>query len=104
MSSLVNAILFLALVLTSICVVTMYFKLKRLDAYHAEYKRIFEQTSVALGSASEAVKSFNAEGRELLGALGVRIEEARTLLSELEAAGQSSNEPRGTQRSGRAVR
>jgi hypothetical protein len=86
MSSLVNIILFLALVLTSVCVLTMYFKLKRLDAYHAEYKLIFDQTAEALGSARDAMRAFNAEGKDVLSALGTRIEEARSILSELESA------------------
>jgi hypothetical protein len=64
----------------------MYFKLRRLDAYHAEYKRIFDQTAVALGSAGEAVRTFSTDGREVLDALSARIDEARAILSELDAA------------------
>lgn len=86
MSSLVNGVLFLALVLTSVIVVTLYLKLKKLDAYHAEYKLVFDQTAEALGSAREAVRSFSTEGRELLEALSARIDEARAVLVELEAA------------------
>ena len=86
MSSLVNAVLFLALVLTSIIVVAMYRKLKQLDAYHAEYKLVFDQTAEALGAAAEAVRSFGTEGRELLEALGKRTDEARAVLADLEAA------------------
>jgi hypothetical protein len=92
MSSLVNIILFIALVLTSLCVVTMYLKLKRLDAYHAEYKRIFDQTAAALGSAGEAVRTFTSEGREILDALGARIDEAKAVMFELETTGQRIRE------------
>ena len=85
MTSLVNAVLFAALVLTSVIVVAMYRKLKQLDAYHAEYKLVFDRTAEALGSAGEAVNSFKTEGRELLEALGARIEEARAVMTDLEA-------------------
>lgn len=86
MSSLVNAVLFLALMLTSAIVVAMYRKLKKLDAYHAEYKLVFDQTAEALGSARDAVRSFATEGRELLEALDARIDEARAVKADLEAA------------------
>lgn len=89
MSSLVSLILFLALVATSICVLAMYRKLKQLESYHAEYKLIFDQSAHALGSAGEALRSFNTEGRDVLQALGARIEEARTVMEQLSAATQA---------------
>jgi len=85
MSSLVNTILFLALVITSLCVLAMYRKLKRLDAYHAEYKRIFDQTADALGSANDAVRTITTDGREILEELGIRIDEAKKIIAELKA-------------------
>ncbi|MBF9235656.1 hypothetical protein [Microvirga alba] len=84
MSSLVNIVLFLALVITSVCVLGMYRKLKRLDAYHSEYKRIFDQTAEALGSAGAALRAFTTDGRDVLDALGTKIDEAKVLLSELQ--------------------
>jgi hypothetical protein len=90
MSSLVNTVLFLALVLTSLCVLAMYRKLKQLDTYHTEYKRIFDQTANALNSAGAAVQMFNNEGREVLETLGARIEEARSVTAELNAATRSA--------------
>ena len=90
MSSLVSIVLFLALVATSICVLAMYRKLKQLESYHAEYKLIFDQSAHALGSAGEALRSFNTEGREVLQALGARIEEARSVMAQLAAATQNS--------------
>lgn len=86
MSSLVNAALFLALVATSVCVVSMYRKLKRLDSYHAEYKRIFDQTAEALTSANEAVQMLNEDGKDVLLELGQRIEEARGMILKLDRA------------------
>jgi formate-dependent phosphoribosylglycinamide formyltransferase (GAR transformylase) len=64
----------------------MYRRLKRFDAYQMEYKRLFDQTSVALNSAGDAVRTFGAEGRQVVESLGVKIEEARSVLAELEAA------------------
>lgn len=85
MSSLANVILFLALVTTSTIVAVMYRKLKRLDQYHAEYKRIFDRTGEALLGAQNAVATFGAEGRETLMLLGTRIEEAKEAARQLEA-------------------
>ena len=84
MSSLANAVLFLALVTTSIMVAVMYRKLKRLDRYHAEYQQIFDKTGVALMTAQNAVASFGAEGKETLVLLSQRIEEAQAIATRLE--------------------
>ena len=86
MASLVDGVLLTALVATSACVVPMYLKLKRLDRAQAEYGRAVAASGHALASAGEAVRSFAGEGREVLDALGRRIEEARATLAELEAA------------------
>jgi hypothetical protein len=87
MSSLADAVLLVALVTTSGIVAIMYAKLKRLDGYHAEYKRVFDQTAHALTAAQHAVNGFGRDGRDTLVALGERIEEARSLIAELDARG-----------------
>lgn len=92
MSSLANIILFIALVITSAMVALMYRKLKRLDQYHADYQRIFDQTGAALVGAQNAVASFGSEGRETLTLLGERIEEARAVANELEKLMQNVRE------------
>jgi hypothetical protein len=84
MSSLVDAVLLVALVLTSACVVVMYRKLRRLDAYHQDYQRILAQTATALEAARSAVESLQVDGRELVSALGRRIEEARAVMAEID--------------------
>lgn len=89
-SSLANAILFIALVITSGMVALMYRKLRQLDRYHAEYKQIFDKTGAALIGAQNAVSSFGSEGRETLMQLGTRIEEARDVARQLEALTQSA--------------
>jgi hypothetical protein len=85
MSSLANTNHFKALVSTSIIVIAMYLKLKRLDRYHAEYQQIFNKTGEALMTAQNAVASFGVEGRETLALLGARIDEAKILAEQLEA-------------------
>ncbi|MGO4707436.1 hypothetical protein AB4072_16865 [Microvirga sp. 2MCAF38] len=89
MSSLANAILFFALVITSFCVLVMHRKFKRFEASHAEYKRAFEQSVAALGSAGDAVRTFAADGRGTLDELAIRIDEARTLVSQLDSGMKS---------------
>ncbi|MGY2047693.1 hypothetical protein [Methylobacterium sp. JK268] len=84
-SSLVDGILLGALVLTCLCVVPMYLKLKRLDRVQAEYGHAFAQTSHALAQAGEAVRGFSGEGREILEALSAKIEEGRRVIGELDA-------------------
>lgn len=86
MTSLVDVVLMAALAGTCACVVPMYLKLKRLDRTQAEYGRAMAASGHALASAGEAVRSFAGEGRDVLDALGRKIEEARATLAELEAA------------------
>ncbi len=85
MSSLANTALFIALVTTSAIVAVMYLRLRKLDAYHAEYTRIFDKTGDALINAQKVVSNFSAEGKETLEALGHQIEEAKALVARLEA-------------------
>ncbi|MBD8907295.1 hypothetical protein [Methylorubrum zatmanii] len=86
MGSLVDGVLLVALVATSACVLPMYLKLKRLDRTQAEYGAAVAASGVALTQAGEAVRSFKDEGREVLEALSLKIEEARATLAELEAS------------------
>jgi hypothetical protein len=83
-SSPVDIVLLCALVATSASVILTYRKLKRLDAYHADYQRIFAQTAAALGAARAAVDTLNADGRELVAALGERIDQANAVLKSME--------------------
>lgn len=98
MTPLVDTILLVALVATSACVVPMYLKLKRLDRTQAEYGRILVESGHALSQAGEAVRSFSTEGREILEALGARIDEARRVLTDLEASRQALLRDRGLAR------
>jgi hypothetical protein len=93
-SLLVDAILLVALVLTTLRVGAMYRELRRLRVHHDDYRRVFAETGAALESIERAVREINGEGRELLGALGERIDEAKRLLAVLHAVrGNEEKEP-----------
>ncbi|MEE1612581.1 hypothetical protein [Microvirga sp. CF3016] len=92
MSSLANAVLFLALVTTSVMVAVMYRKLRKLDRYHAEYQQIFDKTGSALVKAQKAVTNFSTEGRETLVRLSQRIEEAQAMATRLEHLTQEARQ------------
>jgi len=95
MSSIVDAVLLAALLATTISVVLMHRKLKRLDRYHADYQRIFGETAAALHSAREAVRSFHEEGRDTVVQLAREIEEAQRLIADLEARRRDVQRPGG---------
>jgi len=82
--SLVEPLLLVALVVTSAVALNLHRRLRRLDAYHADYRRILSETAEALGAAREAVASLNGEGRNVAILLGERIEEANGLLAILD--------------------
>lgn len=92
MSSLANAVLFLALVTTSVMVAVMYRKLRKLDRYHAEYQQIFDQTGTALVTAQKAVANFSTEGKETLVRLSHLIEEAQAMATRLERLTQEARQ------------
>jgi hypothetical protein len=89
-SHLVDGVLLVALVLTSLRVASMHRELKRLRGYHGEYRQVFSQTSEALGGIEGAIRSLNGEGRAVLEALGERIDEARALAARLEAGSRAA--------------
>lgn len=84
-SSLTNGVLFVALVLTSLIVVSMYRKLKNFENHHAEYGDILAKTVSALADAQLAIENLNADGRSTAFELGERIEEARLLIKDIDA-------------------
>ncbi|MCF4129177.1 hypothetical protein [Methylobacterium sp. SyP6R] len=101
MVSLVDGVLLAALVGTNACVLPLYLKLKRLDRAQAEYGRAVAASGHALASAGEAVRSFAGEGREILEALGAKIEEAKATLDALEASRRAAAPERTAAERGR---
>lgn len=84
-SYLVDAVLLIALAVTSIKMVSMYRELRRLGSYHEDYQRIFDQTALALDGIEVSVKELNVRGQQVLNALGTRMDDARELIAEIDA-------------------
>jgi len=80
-----DTLLLCALIATSTCVVLMYFRMKRLDSSHAEYRRAFVQTSAALDAAREAMSALHLDGRAVIVTLGSRIDEANAAIAAIDA-------------------
>lgn len=83
-SYLVDAVLLIALAITSVKMVTMYRELRRLGSYHADYQRVFDQTSLALDGIEVSIQEINVRGSQVLNALGSRMDDARDLIAEID--------------------
>ncbi|WP_319773794.1 hypothetical protein [Breoghania sp.] len=84
-SYLVDAALMVALVITSVKIVAMYRELKRLGSYHADYQRIFDQTTLALDGIEVSIQEINVRGSQVLNALGSRMDDARGIIADIDA-------------------
>ncbi|WP_068082095.1 hypothetical protein [Polycladidibacter stylochi] len=76
-SYLIDAGLFLALLVTTWRVMLMYKKLQKLSEYHEDYTRIFEQTTEAMDAVGISLQELRVRGEEILKSLGARIDDAR---------------------------
>jgi hypothetical protein len=86
--------LLVALVVTCICVVAMYLRLRRLDRHQAAYERTFARTSDALDATRIEFARFRQDGRDLTVALDDRIAAAQSLLHALDQrAGDGEQRP-----------
>ena len=85
-SYVIDGVLLLALLLTSLRVGAMYRELKRLRGYQDQYVEVFGETSRAADHIGEAVRHLGKEGRDVLERLGVMIEEGRELADRIEVA------------------
>ncbi len=88
--SLVEVLLLAALLVTSGVTVLLHRRLKRLDAYHSDYRRIMRETAESLASAREAVTALNSDGRSVALLLGQRIEQANAMITVMERKLDSS--------------
>jgi ABC-type transporter Mla subunit MlaD len=84
-SAIVDGVLLLALVATSLRMLTMHRELRRLGSYHADYQRIFDQTALALDGIEVSIQEINVKSAQLLNALGSRMDDARELIAEIDA-------------------
>ena len=91
-SYIIDGVLLLALLLTSLRVGAMYRELKRLRGYQAEYLEVIGDTSRAADHIGDAVRHLSKEGRAILERLEVRREEARELTRLMQAAARAPTE------------
>jgi len=102
MSSIVEYVLFAALLLTTGSVVLMYRKLKRFDGLTSEYQRALRDAAAALTAARETLAAVHAESSETIALLGRKTDQAQRLIDEIdERIGTAAAAP---QRSGDAGR
>ncbi len=98
--SLSEAALLTALVVTCVCVLAMYTRLRRLDRHQAEYERTFARTSDALDATRIELARFRQEGRDLTTALDERIAVAQSLLETLDRLNSDGNPARSRRQAG----
>jgi ABC-type transporter Mla subunit MlaD len=84
-SAIVDGVLLLALVVTTIRMLQMHKDLRRLGSYHEDYQRIFDQTALALDGIEVSIQEINVKGAQILNALGNRMDDARELIAEIDA-------------------
>jgi hypothetical protein len=89
-SYLVDFILLAALLFTSIRVTKMHRELVRLRACQGDFGSVLGKTTETVDDMVLVVREFSAEGKQLVNVLGAKIEEARTLVMQIEAHGEAS--------------
>ncbi|KZM48045.1 hypothetical protein [Labrenzia sp. OB1] len=83
-SAIVDGVLLIALVATTVRMLAMQRELRRLGTYHADYKRIFDQTVLALDGIEVSIQEINVKSAQILNALGNRMDDARELIAEID--------------------
>lgn len=83
-SYLIDGLLLIALLVTSLRMVSMHRELRRVSGYHADYQRIFDQTALALDGIEVSIQEINVKGSQILNALGQRIDEAREIIADID--------------------
>ncbi len=82
--SLVDAALLVALLTTTVSVVLVYRRLRKMNRMLVEYQAATESTARALDGAVKAVACLNTETRALINALIARAAEANCILEDLD--------------------
>jgi hypothetical protein len=83
-SYLVDAILLLALVVTTYRVTKMHRELKQLRIDQADFCSILGETAESFDAIVKSVSDLNHKGTELVRLLGVRIDEGRAILDDID--------------------
>lgn len=84
-SSIVDVVLFAALLFTSIRVTKMHRELVRLRAHHGEFTQVLGKTNETVDDMVVMVREFSADGRQMVHALGDKIDEARRTIAEIDS-------------------
>lgn len=89
-SYLVDLILLVALLVTSVRVTKMHRELVRLRSSQGDFAFVLGKTNEAVDDMTTMVREFSADGRQLVNALGNKIDEARQAIMDMEARGDTS--------------
>jgi hypothetical protein len=84
-SSLVDLILFAALLFTSIRVTKMHRELVRLRTDQGDFASVLGKTTDTVDDMVLLVREFSADGKQLVNVLGDKIEEARKAITDIES-------------------
>jgi hypothetical protein len=98
-----EAVLFVALLLTSLQVLRMRRELQRMRAYHAEFQQVFGKTETALSAIQTTIRELHASGRDVVEELGQRIDAGRRLAVELKRIGAGLDAPHAAGRKANAA-
>jgi len=80
-----EAILFVALVLTTLQALRMRRELRQVRAYQSEYHAALGKTEAALGAIQLTIRELQTNGREVIEELGQRIDAGKRLVDEMKA-------------------
>jgi hypothetical protein len=89
-SYLVDLILLVALLVTSIRVARMHRELVHLRTSQGDFAFILGKTTETVDDMVLMVREFSADGKQLVNVLGGKIEEARKAIMDIEAHGDAS--------------
>jgi len=84
MSLLIDTILLVALVVTTVSVVSVRQKLRALDGQNEELNTAIESISASLDNAGKTITRLRDEGCAVSASLGVRLDEARMMMDEID--------------------
>uniref|UniRef100_Q07SI1 Uncharacterized protein n=1 Tax=Rhodopseudomonas palustris (strain BisA53) TaxID=316055 RepID=Q07SI1_RHOP5 len=87
---LVDLILVIALLFTSIRVTQMRGQLQRLRAEQSDFALVLGKTTDAVDDMVSMVRDFTGDGKQLVTALGDKIEEARNAIADIDARSGAS--------------
>ncbi|MES2029356.1 MAG: hypothetical protein V4477_09290 [Pseudomonadota bacterium] len=90
-SSLVDIILFAALLFTSIRVTKMHRELVKLRAHQGEFTTVVVKTNETVDDMVLMVREFSSDGRQMVQALGDKIDEARKAIAEIDTRTAAQN-------------